>query len=162
MILVALGANVDGPWGNPGAAVARALNELDRDGLRLVKASRPVVTRAFGVTDQPDFVNAVARIETALPPAALLQRLHAIEAAAGRMRAERWGPRTLDLDLLDYNGLMSRRGEAPVLPHPGIAERLFVLKPLAEIAPGWVHPVLRKKASTLIAALATGGAGDVA
>lgn len=162
MILVALGANVDGPWGNPRATVAHALKELDRNGLRMMKASRLLVTKAFGVTDQPDFVNAVARIETALPPDALMQRLHDIEAAAGRRRAERWGPRTLDLDLLDYNGLVSRRGEAPHLPHPGIAERLFVLKPLAEIAPGWVHPVLRKKASTLIAALAKGGAGDVA
>lgn len=160
MILVALGSNIAGPWGSPEAAVKRALSELDRDGLRLVGASRLLVTRAFGVTDQPDFVNAVARIETKMSPAELMKKLHAIEAVAGRRRAARWGPRTLDLDLLDYNGSISNDPAGPTLPHPGIAERLFVLKPLAEIAPGWVHPVLRKKAATLIAALAKNGAGD--
>ena len=160
MILVGLGANIDGPWGNPAAAVRRALKELNRDGLHRVRASRLLVTKAFGVTGQPDFVNAVARIETKLSPADLMHRLHAIEADAGRRRAERWGPRTLDLDLLDYHGRISNDPAGPKLPHPGIAERLFVLRPISEIAPGWVHPVLRKKAATLIATLTTGGAGD--
>lgn len=160
MILVGLGANIDGPWGNPAAAVKRALEQLNRNGLLCISASRLLVTKAFGVTGQPDFVNAVARIETKLSPADLMRRLHAIEAEAGRRRGRRWGPRTLDLDLLDYNGRIANDPAGPELPHPGIAERLFVLKPLAEIAPGWVHPVLRKKAATLIATLATGGAGD--
>jgi 2-amino-4-hydroxy-6-hydroxymethyldihydropteridine diphosphokinase len=150
MILVALGSNVSGPWGNPRNTVRRALRELDQGGLKLVKASRLLVTKPFGVTGQPDFINAVARIETKLKPEALLRHLHAIEASAGRLRAERWGPRTLDLDLLDYNGLRRRFPSGLVLPHPGIAERLFVLEPLAEIAPGWVHPVLRRKPASLI------------
>ncbi len=154
MILVALGSNVSGPWGNPRATVRAALRELDRDGLKLVKASRLLVTKPFGVTDQPDFINAVARIETKLKPEDLLQRLHAIEAEAGRRRGKRWGPRTLDLDLLDYNGLRRETASGLVLPHPGIAERLFVLEPLNEVAPGWIHPVLRRKASSLIRGLA--------
>jgi 2-amino-4-hydroxy-6-hydroxymethyldihydropteridine diphosphokinase len=160
MILVALGANIDGPWGNPKATVRRALREMDHDGLQLLSASRLLVTRAFGVTDQPDFMNAVARIETKHSPAELMRRLHAIEAEAGRRRGKRWGPRTLDLDLLDYNGMTAKFASGLVLPHPGIAGRLFVLKPLVEIAPGWIHPVLRKKAATLITTLAKGGAGD--
>lgn len=128
----------------------------------MVKASPLLVTRAFGVTDQPDFVNAVARIETKLSPQELLARLHAIEVAAGRVRSKRWGPRTLDLDLLDYDGLKLEGKNGLTLPHPGIAGRLFVLKPLQEVAPGWVHPVLRKRAQTLIRVLPAGGAGDAA
>jgi 2-amino-4-hydroxy-6-hydroxymethyldihydropteridine diphosphokinase len=113
-------------------------------------------SKPFGRPNQPNFVNAVAAIETHLPPPALLARLHAIERAAGRRRTIRWGPRTLDLDLLDYRGLTSRgaphttaRGTL-ALPHPGIAERSFVLEPLAEIAPRWRHPVSRATARELL------------
>jgi 2-amino-4-hydroxy-6-hydroxymethyldihydropteridine diphosphokinase len=101
-------------------------------------------------------VNAVAMIDTHLPPAALLARLHAIERAAGRRRAIKWGPRTLDLDLLDYHGLVRgwQRSPAvtggPILPHPGIADRIFVLSPLAEIAPAWRHPQLHVTAAQLL------------
>ncbi len=158
MILVALGANIDGPWGNPKATVRHALREMDHDDLQLVRASRLFVTKAFGVTDQPDFVNAVARINTRLQPEELLRRLHTIEAEAGRRRGKRWGPRTLDLDLLDHNGITASFPSGLVLPHPGIAERLFVLMPLLEVAPGWIHPVLRRRPATLIRDLAASGA----
>jgi 2-amino-4-hydroxy-6-hydroxymethyldihydropteridine diphosphokinase len=160
MIIVALGSNQDGPWGSPTATVRHALAALDRDGLRCVKASRLLLSKAFGRTHQPDFVNAAAVIETHLPPEALLRRLHAIERQAGRRRAVRWGPRTLDLDLIDYHGLVRAAPLRPVLPHPGIAERLFVLKPIAEIAPGWIHPLLHRKAASLIRRLRAGAAGD--
>lgn len=83
---------------------------------------------------QPTFVNAAARVRTTLPPMALLRLLQRMEAAAGRRRERRWGPRTLDLDLLHYEGVRLRRPEL-VLPHPGLAERPFVLAPLAEIDP---------------------------
>lgn len=145
-----------GPWGTPRQAVMRALSELDRNGLKLVAASRLVETKPFGRPNQPNFVNAVAAIETHLPPLALLARLHAIERAAGRRRTIRWGPRTLDLDILDYRGLVLPGGRAStmrgtlVLPHPGIAERVFVLGPLAEVAPGWRHPALHATAAQLI------------
>jgi 2-amino-4-hydroxy-6-hydroxymethyldihydropteridine diphosphokinase len=156
MILIGIGSNVEGPWGPPRETVRRALAALDEAPLRLLKASRAIVTAPFGRTDQPDFVNAVAEIETDLEPRALLERLHAIERRAGRRRTLHWGPRTLDLDLLDHHGvvlsgLAGRAGEPPlVLPHPGIPERSFVLRPIAEIAPHWRHPVLGETASDLL------------
>lgn len=159
MILVALGSNRSGPWGNPAETLRTALARLDRDGLRLIAASRLLASTPFGLTSQPPFVNAVAAIGAHLPPAALLAKLHALERAAGRRRGLRWGPRTLDLDLLDYHGLISTAGERPVLPHPGIAERIFVLKPIAEIAPRWKHPVLRTPAAMLLRRLDPRGQG---
>jgi 2-amino-4-hydroxy-6-hydroxymethyldihydropteridine diphosphokinase len=149
MILIGIGSNVSGPWGPPAPTVERALAALDEAPLRLLKASRAIVTAPYGRTDQPDFVNAVAEIATGLEPSALLAHLHAIERRAGRRRTLRWGPRTLDLDLLDYHGLVNT--DIPVLPHPGIPERSFVLAPIAEIAPHWRHPVLDETAATLLA-----------
>ena len=98
MILVALGANMDGPWGTPRQAVARALREMDSNGLKLLVASRLAETRPFGRPNQPNFVNAVAAIETHLPPQALLARLHTMERAAGRRRTIRWGPKGCQLE----------------------------------------------------------------
>jgi 2-amino-4-hydroxy-6-hydroxymethyldihydropteridine diphosphokinase len=159
MILVALGSNVPGSWGKPRDTVLRALRELDSNGTRLIAASSLVETAPFGKLNQPSFVNAAARITTAMPPEALMLYLHEIERRAGRRRRMRWGPRTLDLDLLDYHGLV-RHGRLE-LPHPGIAERDFVLTPLMEIAPDWRHPLTRRTARTmrgLISGFARGGA----
>jgi 2-amino-4-hydroxy-6-hydroxymethyldihydropteridine diphosphokinase len=138
--------------------VAEALRRLDAGGIRLKHASQLLVTAPFGVTDQPDFVNAVAEVETELDPAALLQHLHDIERLAGRERTLRWGPRTLDLDLIDYHGLI-RRDPPPVLPHPGIAERIFVLAPIAEIAPHWRHPETQLTAEAMLEKLDQAGEG---
>jgi 2-amino-4-hydroxy-6-hydroxymethyldihydropteridine diphosphokinase len=154
MILIALGSNIDGPWGNPRATVEKALIKLNAQPLKLLKASSLIITEPFGVVNQPSFVNAVAEIETHLSPEMLIARLHEIEDRAGRVRSERWGPRTLDLDILDYNGLI-RKPQHPdqkslVLPHPGIAERLFVLEPLQEIAPNWKHPETQLSAASMI------------
>jgi 2-amino-4-hydroxy-6-hydroxymethyldihydropteridine diphosphokinase len=153
MIIVAIGANVPGPWGTPAETVARVRLELDRGPVRVVRWATPIVTAPFGVTDQPDFVNGAAVVATVLPPRALLDHLHAIERRAGRFREVRWGPRTLDLDLVDYNGLKRAGPEGPVLPHPGIAERDFVLKPIAEIASGWRHPETGLTAAEMLARL---------
>jgi 2-amino-4-hydroxy-6-hydroxymethyldihydropteridine diphosphokinase len=159
MILIGLGANVAGPWGPPRETVMRALAALDRMPCRLEHVSRLLITAPFGKPNQPPFVNAVARIVTHLPPQALMRHLHAIERSAGRRRGIAWGPRTLDLDLLDYHGLIRGHpragGRRPLLlPHPGIAERVFVLAPIAEIAPRWRHPVLRQGAAVLLRRLA--------
>jgi len=147
MILIGLGSNVDGPWGTPRETVMRALRELDGNGTRLVHASRLVETTPFGKVNQPTFVNAAAEIATAMPPETLMAHLHDIERRAGRRRRLRWGPRTLDLDLLDYHGLV-RRGRLK-LPHPGIPERDFWLTPLMEIVPHWRHPVSRLSAQAM-------------
>jgi len=145
---------MDGPWGTPRATLERALAALDRDGVRLLSVSRLLVSAPFGRINQPPFVNAVARIATHLPPAALMRRLHAIERAAGRRRGIRWGPRTLDLDLIDYHGLRSPAGARLKLPHPGIVERQFVLGPIAEIAPSWKHPMTHLTAAMMLRRLA--------
>jgi 2-amino-4-hydroxy-6-hydroxymethyldihydropteridine diphosphokinase len=147
MILIGLGSNISSPWGTPRDTVLRALRELDNGRTQLLVASRVVESAPFGRMNQPNFVNAVARIATALPPEALMLHLHALERRAGRQRPLRWGPRTLDLDLLDYHGLV-RHGQL-ILPHPGIADRDFVLTPLMEIAPGWRHPVTRLSARAM-------------
>lgn len=130
---VGLGANL----GEATRTVRDALRALDGlPGTRVLRASRLYRTRAWGVEAQPDFVNAVAMLETSLAPRALLDALLALERVHGRDRARetRWGPRTLDLDLLVHG---DARIDAPGLrlPHPHLHERAFVLLPFAEIAP---------------------------
>ena len=97
---------------------------------------------------QPWYVNAVAALETRLPPEDLLFLLHRIETELGRVRREKNAPRTIDLDLLAYDSLI--RESPPILPHPRLHERAFVLLPLAEIAPGWIHPRLGVPVEQLI------------
>jgi len=158
VILIGLGSNVPGPWGSPRQTVKKALKVLAKAPCALVKASSLIISKPLGIIDQPDFINAVVQIETKLSPEDLMAHLHDIELQANRRRTIRWGPRTLDLDLLDYNGLVkdgngsSRGHQLPLfLPHPGITERSFVLEPIAEIAPDWQHPVLTKTAQVLLA-----------
>lgn len=134
---VALGANL----GDPAATLAQALRDLDHvERTRVTGRSRFYCTPAVGPGPQPDYVNAVASVETALPPRRLLEALHAIEARHGRVRdGARWGPRTLDLDLLIYDELaLSEPGLR--LPHPEMTRRGFVLVPLVELAPDVVIP----------------------
>lgn len=129
---VGLGSNLDGPEQRIRHAL-RALDGIART--RLVRHSRLYRTAPWGRAGQPDFVNAVAELSTALSPRELLNALLAIEREQGRRRDDtRWGPRTLDLDLLSHGDAeIAEPGLA--LPHPRIAERAFVLLPLAEIAP---------------------------
>jgi len=164
MIILALGSNLDGRWGTPRETIERALVELAGRGCRMRAVSPFIVTSPFGRLNQPDFVNAAAVIETHLPPNALIRLLHEIERKAGRRRAIRWGPRTLDLDLVDYLGLVRGKRQSPgqlVLPHPGIAERIFVLEPIAAIAPGWRHPVSHLSAMQMLRRLAKGNSARV-
>lgn len=161
MILIALGSNRTGPWGNPRETVTRAIAALNTGGIRLKRASELLVSAPYGRTDQPPFVNAVVEVQTAMPPGMLLSRLHHIERLAGRRRTLRWGPRTLDLDLIDYHGRICPPPCRPVLPHPGIADRIFVLAPIAEIAPRWRHPVNRQTATTMLRWLDPAGEGRV-
>ena len=127
---IGLGANL----GDPAATLRAAVAELDRAGGTVAAVSPVYRTRPVGVTDQPPFLNAVAALLTPLRPDALLELLLAVEDAHGRARAERWGPRTLDLDLIWYDGV-EREDERLVLPHPRAHEREFVLRPLCDIDP---------------------------
>jgi 2-amino-4-hydroxy-6-hydroxymethyldihydropteridine diphosphokinase len=128
---VGLGANLD----NPLQQVRQALSELDAiEHTRVVAASSLYRSVPVGYADQPDFINAVAKLQTRLLPRELLDALHVIENRHGRRRSVRNAPRTLDLDLLSY-GMLVVHEEGLTLPHPRMHERAFVLLPLAEIAP---------------------------
>jgi 2-amino-4-hydroxy-6-hydroxymethyldihydropteridine diphosphokinase len=128
-----LGANL----GDPPANLRRALALLREGGLAFDALSSLYATKPWGVTDQPDFVNACALARTTLEPLDLLDLVKATERAMGRRETRRWGPRIIDIDLLFYDDL-SWRDERLILPHPGVLERAFVLFPLAEIAPDLV------------------------
>lgn len=105
-----------------------------------------------GLPGQPPFLNAAARVETTLSPQRLLQLLLSIESELGRERRERWGPRTIDLDLLLYGDEVIDTPEL-ILPHPRLHERRFVLEPLAEIAPDVTHPVMHRSIKNLLGEL---------
>ena len=108
-------------------------------------------TAAWGVTDQPSFLNQVLHLETALPPLELLFKINQIEADLGRQRHERWHARTIDIDILYYaNEVMD--SQRLTLPHPQLHHRKFTLIPLAEIAPTLVHPILKKNNLELLQA----------
>ncbi len=142
---VALGANL----GDRAGALARAVDALAATpGVRVAAVSRTWETAPVG-PPQPAYLNAAAALDTTLDAFALLARLHAIEREAGRTRGEERNlPRTLDLDLLLFGGLVIKAPEL-VVPHPRLHERAFVLEPLAEIAPGEVHPVIGETIAAL-------------
>jgi 2-amino-4-hydroxy-6-hydroxymethyldihydropteridine diphosphokinase len=157
MILIGLGANLPSDVGEPRATLEAALAELEREGVRVVARSRWYRSAPVPRADQPDYVNAVASVETVLNPRDLLALLHRIERKFGRVRGAPNVARTLDLDLLAYRDRVSEGGEgAPILPHPRLHERAFVLLPLADIAPDWRHPRLGGTARELAAALPPG------
>ncbi len=154
VILVALGANLATRHGPPAATLAEALKVLEGEGVEILACSRWYRTAPVPPSGQPDYVNGVARLGTTQNPAQLLATLHRVEAAFGRVRTVANAARTLDLDLIDYDGQVADgSGGGPVLPHPRAHQRAFVLMPLAEVAPGWVHPVLGETVEALIAAL---------
>ena len=126
-----LGANL----GDPVAMLREAKQRLGAVG-RVTAASSLYRTPAWGVTGQPPFVNAALTIETALAPAALLAALKTLERELGRVASVRWGPRAIDLDILDYDGVRLDRPELTI-PHPRLFERAFALVPLAEIEPAF-------------------------
>jgi 2-amino-4-hydroxy-6-hydroxymethyldihydropteridine diphosphokinase len=152
MILLGLGANLPSAVGPPVATLEAALAALERAGVRVVACSRWYRTAPVPASDQPWFVNGVAQVETKLAPSELIALLQKIESEFGRKRGLRDAARSLDLDILDYDGLVEA-GPDLILPHPRMHQRAFVLKPLAEIAPDWRHPKLDKPVSALIAAL---------
>lgn len=141
--LLAIGANVAGTWGGPRETLSRLPVELAAYGLPVLAASRLYATAPVGPIEQPEFLNGALRISTDLPPLGLLAILKALERKAGRWAGVRWGPRPLDIDIVAY-GDRSIVAEGPsgqlIIPHPELARRDFVLRPLADIAPDWRHP----------------------
>jgi 2-amino-4-hydroxy-6-hydroxymethyldihydropteridine diphosphokinase len=151
-ILIALGANMPSRAGPPADTLKAALSALEMQGVAILKVSSFIETAAWPDPAQPPFTNAAASLRTSLQPLALLQLLHAIETAYGRVRSHPNAPRTLDLDLLAHGGTVLT-GESLTLPHPRLAQRRFVLQPLAEIAPAWRHPVTGLTPGEMLAAL---------
>ena len=152
MILIALGANLSSAAGGPQQTLEAALKRLEASGVQVTARSRWYRTAPVPVSDQPWFVNGVARVETKLDPAALLVLLRQVEQEFGRQRSVPNAARTLDLDIVDYDGRVVNTAEL-TLPHPRMHDRAFVLLPLAEIAPTWRHPILGKSLESLISAL---------
>ncbi|MGN1013999.1 MAG: 2-amino-4-hydroxy-6-hydroxymethyldihydropteridine diphosphokinase [Butyricicoccus sp.] len=139
MAYVALGSNM----GDKKAYLDNAVAFLrSQDDIRVCKVSDYIVTEPYGVTDQDEFLNGCLKLETLLTPHELLEVLHEGEQQAGRKRLRHWGPRTLDLDILFYDDIVLWEDDL-VLPHPEIAKRRFVLEPMVQLAPHFVHPLTR-------------------
>lgn len=155
MILIALGSNLPSVHGDPQATLLAALLRLEALGVRVVAASRIWHSAPVPLSDQPWYHNAVASVETALGPEELMAALHALEAEFGRVRsAVKNEARILDLDLLNYNDVVSAGGLE--LPHPRLQERAFVLYPLSDIAGDWTHPRLNLSVQEMVEQLPAG------
>ena len=151
MIVIALGANLPSQSGEPRETLLSALDTLTAFGIRIFALSPFYASEAWPDPNDPPFVNAVALVDTELAPHDLLAKLHDVETSFGRRRSTKNAPRPLDLDLIDYDGRVEKG--PPVLPHPRMRSRAFVLVPLADVAPGWRHPISGETVEVLIAAL---------
>jgi 2-amino-4-hydroxy-6-hydroxymethyldihydropteridine diphosphokinase len=156
-ILVGLGANLPAPgYATPLATLEAALAEFARRGLKVLQRSSWWESAPVPPSGQPWYVNGVASLETPLGPEALLAVLHGVEAGFGRHRRVLNEARVLDLDLLAYRGLVRDGPEPPILPHPRLSGRAFVLLPLAEIEPDWRHPATGETLQAMIRRLPEG------
>ena len=154
MILVGLGSNLPAPGlQSSKETLEKAVNILQKRGIMIQRCSPWFRSAPVPVSDQPWFINGVAVVSTDLAPDQLLATLHEVEAEYSRIRSVRNAARTLDLDLLAYGDRVLDKPEGLTLPHPRIAERAFVLAPLAEVAPGWRHPVTGLTAAEMLARL---------
>ncbi|HKS68351.1 MAG TPA: 2-amino-4-hydroxy-6-hydroxymethyldihydropteridine diphosphokinase [Candidatus Acidoferrales bacterium] len=145
-VYLSLGSNM----GDRAANIGRALKELGERGFRIARSSSLYETEPVEVRDQPWFLNSVAEGETKMEPEELLEAALAVERLMGRERRVQKGPRVIDIDMLLYDGAVIHRPGLEI-PHPRMAERRFVLAPMAEIAPAAMHPVLKKTMATLLA-----------
>ncbi len=154
VILIGIGANLPAyHHGSPKSTCEAAVEALAGEGFTILRRSRWYRSAPVPPSDQPWFVNGVIMAETALNPTGVLEIFHRIEAAFGRTREVRGEARVLDLDLLAMGDRVSDAGDPVSIPHPRMQERAFVIKPLTEIWPDWVHPVSGRTAAWLEARL---------
>ena len=145
-VYIGLGSNI----GDKEKYLKEAINKISIEkNIEIGKQSSFITTKPWGYLDQEDFLNAVIEIETIIEPEELMDLLLKIEEELDRERTIKWGPRTIDLDIIMYDDLISS-DEKVILPHPRMHEREFVLKSLNEIAPYLMHPVLNKRMFTLL------------
>lgn len=152
MIIIALGANLPSQFGSPRATLKHAIREIAKHGICVLYQSPIYLTAPVPLSDQPWYHNAVIGVSTDKSPVQLMQILQTIEKNFGRVRTERNAPRVIDLDIVAYHDVVMD-GENLIIPHPRAHERAFVLYPLRDIAPHWIHPVSRKPISDVIEAL---------
>lgn len=145
---IGIGSNLGSREDNCTAAIKRLID----NGIKVLKLSSRIETEPWGVKDQPNFINMAIEIQTDLPPEDLLKLLKKIEIELGRTPGLRWGPRIIDLDILLYDDLVLKTPDLKI-PHPGTSNRYFVLKPLSEIAPETIHPILKKTIRALLDSL---------
>lgn len=145
-VFISLGTNL----GKRAENLALAIKHIEQRVGLVLKKSSLYETKPWGKSDQPDFLNQVVIVKSTMLPDELLTTLLSIEQDMGRERKEKWGARIIDLDLL-YAGDYVIHSAKLTVPHPAIAQRRFVLEPLAEIAPGFVHPVVKKTQQQLLA-----------
>lgn len=155
MILIGLGANLHSRYGAPEVTLKACVSSFEKYDIDVVVCSSIWKSAPVPASDQPWYRNAVCRVKTRLTPQELLRTIGHIEYDFGRERTDINAPRTLDLDILCYDDLRVNQDDL-VLPHPRMHERAFVLLPLAEIAPNWVHPVLNKTAAQLLETIPQG------
>lgn len=154
-VVIALGSNLPGRFDSCEALLEGAVEALTDVGLTVTARSGWWRSAAWPDPADPPFLNGVVLVETALDPASTLEMLHDLEDAFGRQRASANAPRTLDLDLIAYGRTISS-APGPVTPHPRAHQRLFVMGPLAQIAPDWTHPTLDRTATELAAGASVG------
>ncbi len=141
MVYIGIGSNI----GNRLHFVETAIKKIDTEsGCEVEKISSLYETKPFGNTEQENFINLVILVKTFFEPVALFNFLKQIESEMGRRNSTRWGPREIDLDILFYNDIIYNDTKL-IIPHKGIAERDFVLIPMCEIAPDFIHPAINKK-----------------
>ena len=146
-VFISIGSNL----GNKIDNCRQAIKEI-AEFTKIVRASSLYETEPVGKEDQPNFINAAVEIETDLSPHELLTQLHVIENNLGRVREEKWGPRTIDLDIIFYDNLIIKDNDL-IIPHPRAHERRFVLEPIKEIAPDFIDPDLKVSISDLLSNL---------
>ena len=157
MILIGVGSNLESAAGTPHQTCLAALEQLALYGITVSRCSPWYESAPVPASNQPWFVNGVVEVKTDQKPAELLENLHKIELAFSRARTVANAARTLDLDLLCYDNLVHKGGDGtPTLPHPRLHERAFVLLPLIDIAPSWIHPALGLDADVLVKRLPKG------
>ncbi len=144
-IYILLGSNLGDREQNLGLA----LNKISTDVGRILAQSSIYQSEPWGISQQPQFLNQVVEVNSRNAPEQVLQKLLAIETELGRERLEKWGPRSIDLDILFFNNRIIQT-EKLIVPHPGLAMRRFTLVPLCEIAPNFFHPLLEKTCQQLL------------
>ncbi|WP_119304052.1 2-amino-4-hydroxy-6-hydroxymethyldihydropteridine diphosphokinase [Dongia deserti] len=153
-LYIGLGANLPHPrFGPPKSTLEHVLTLFPDHGLRVLARSPWYESAPIPASDQPWYVNGVVRAATALSPSDVLSELQAIEAELGRQRVERNEARSVDLDIIAFGNMILNGPRPPIVPHPRMADRGFVLLPLADLAPDWRHPATGERISSLVARL---------